>query len=103
MLVLGWLTVSVHYWCLSEADTGFPERGGVGCRGYGYFILGLSVVGHITRCTDKMSVDKILGDQTPVKIARGGGDKMLSILWDREGKMPILTNHFIFDTDGQAN
>ena len=57
----------------TEADTGFPERGGVGCRGYGYFILGLSVVGHITRCTDKMSVDKILGDQTPVKIARGGG------------------------------
>ena len=33
----------------------------------------------------------------------GGGDKMLSILWDREGKMPILTKHFIFDTDGQAN
>ena len=91
----------------AEADTGFPERGGVGCRGYGYFILGLPVVGHITRCTDKMSVDKILGDQTPVKIARGGGggggDKMLSILWDREGKMPILTKHFIFDTDGQAN
>ena len=90
----------------TEADTGFPERGGVGCRGYGYFILGLSVVGHITRCTDKMSVDKILGDQTPVKIARGGGgggDKMLSILWDREGKMPILTKHFILDTDGQAN
>ena len=58
---------------IAEADTGFPERGGVGCRGYGYFILRLSVVGHITRCTDKMSVDKILGDQTPVKIARGGG------------------------------
>ena len=57
----------------TEADTGFPERGGVGCRGYGYFILGLSVVGHITRCMDKMSVDKILGDQTPVKIAKGGG------------------------------
>ena len=56
----------------AEADTGFPERRGVGCRGYGYFILGLSVVGHITRCMDKMSVDKILGDQTPVKIARGG-------------------------------
>ena len=46
----------------------FPKGGGVGCRGYGYFILGLSVVGHITRCTDKMSMDKILGDQTPVKI-----------------------------------
>ena len=57
----------------SEADTGFPERGGVGCSGYGYFILGLSVVGQIMQCTDKMSVDKILGDQTPVKIARGGG------------------------------
>ena len=68
----------------------------MGCRGYGYFILGLSVVGHITRCTDKMSVDKIAK-------GGGGGDKMLSILWDREGKMPILTKHFIFDTDGQAN
>ena len=45
----------------------------MGCRGYGYFILGLSVVGHITQCTDKMSVDKILGDQTPVKLQRGGG------------------------------
>ena len=33
----------------------------------------------------------------------GGRDKMLSILWDREGKMPILTKHFIFDTDGQSN
>ena len=53
----------------------FPKGGGVGCRGYGYFILGLSVVGHIMRCTDKMSVDKILGDQTPVKTARGGGTK----------------------------
>ena len=29
--------------------------------------------------------------------------EMLSILWDREGKMPILTKHFIFDTDGQVN
>ena len=48
------------------------RKGGVGCRGYGYFILALSVVGHITRCTDKMSVDKILGDQTPIKIARRG-------------------------------
>ena len=32
-----------------------------------------------------------------------GVDKMLSILWDREGKMPILTKHFIFDTDGQVD
>ena len=52
---------------LSEADTGFRERGGVGCRGYGYFILGHFVAGHITRC-----MDNILGDKTPVKIARGG-------------------------------
>ena len=50
----------------SEADTGFRERGGVGCRGYGYFMLGHFVAGHITRC-----MDNILGDNTPVKIARG--------------------------------
>ena len=73
MLTLQSKLLSSSDYSYSEADTGFPERGGVGCRGYGYFILGLSVVGHITRCTDKMSVDKILGDQTPVKIARGGG------------------------------
>ena len=69
-----------------EADTGFPERGGAGCRGYRYFILGHFVVGHIMWCTDKMSADKmstdkILVDKMPVKIARG--DKMLAILWDR--------------------
>ena len=80
----------------SEADTGFPERGGVGCRGYGYFILGHFVVGHIVRCTDK-----ILGDKMPVEIARG--NKMPAILWDREGKMPILSKHIIFDTDDQVN
>ena len=57
--------------------------------------------GHIMRCTDKMSVDKILGDKTPVKIARG--DKMLPILRDKEGKMPILSKHLIYDTDGQVN
>ena len=32
-----------------------------------------------------------------------GGDKMLAILLDREGKMPILSKHFIYDTDGQVN
>ena len=32
---------------------------------------------------------KILGDKMSVKI-----------LWDREGKMPILTKHFIYETDG---
>ena len=31
----------------------------MGCRGYGYFMLGHFVAGHITRCTDKMSADKI--------------------------------------------
>ena len=58
----------------------FPKGGGVGCRGYGYFILGLSVVGHITRCTDKMSVDK------SARGGGGGGDKMLSILWEGRAK-----------------
>ena len=80
----------------TEADTGFRKRGGVGCRGCGYFILGHFVAGHITRC-----MDNILGDKTPVKIARG--DKMLAILWNREAKMPILSKHFIHDTDDQVN
>ena len=60
---------------MSEADTGFPERGGRGLSRVWIFILGPFVVGHITRCMDKMSTDKILGDKTPVKIARW--DKML--------------------------
>ena len=37
----------------------------------------------------------------PVEIARG--NKMPAILWDREGKMPILSKHIIFDTDDQVN
>ena len=86
-----------------EADTGYPERGGVGCRGYGYFILALSVVGHITRCTDKMSVDKILGDQTPVKIARRGRGQNAVHFMGQGGQNAYLKKHFIFDTDGQAN
>ena len=87
--------------CITEADTGFPERGGVSCRGYRYFILGHFIAGHIMQCMDKMSADKILGDKTPVKIARG--DKILAIFWDREGKMPVLTKHFIYNTDGHVN
>ena len=74
----------------------------MGCRGYGYFILGHFVAGQIMRCTDKMSSEKILGEGTPVKITKQG-DKMVAILWDREGKMPILSKHFICDTDGQVN
>ena len=57
----------MNWFSYAEADTGFPERRGVGCRGYGYFILGHFVVGHIARCTNK-----ILGDKTPVEIAMGG-------------------------------
>ena len=53
------------------------------------------------RCTDKMSVDKIMLDKTPVQNARE--DKMLAILRDREGKMLILSKHFIYHTDGQVN
>ena len=48
------------------------------------------------RCTDKIPVDKM-----PVRIA--GEDKMLAILWDREGKMLIVSKHFIYHTDGQVN
>ena len=44
----------------------------MGCRGYGYFILGHFVMGHITRCTDKMSADKILGGQNASPNCKGG-------------------------------
>ena len=88
--------IHVNYVSSTEADTGFRERGGVGCRGYGYFILGNFVAGHMTRCLDNM-----LGDKTPVKIARG--DKMPAILWNREAKMPILSKHFTYDSDDQVN
>ena len=53
-------------------------------------------------CTDKMSVDKTLGDKHQSKL-QGGGDKMMAILWDREDKMLILSKHLIYDTDGQVN
>ena len=48
-----------------------------------------------------MSADKIMGDNAPVNIARG--DKMLGILRDRESKIPILSKHLIYDTEGQVN
>ena len=79
----------------------FPKGGAWVDAGIGSFMLGHFEAGHITRCTDKMWADKILGDKTPVKIARG--DKMLPILRDKEGKMPILSKHLIYDTDGQVN
>ena len=47
----------------------FPESGGVGCHGYGYFILGHFIMGHIMWYTDKTLVDKMLED------------KMLAIFW----------------------
>ena len=43
------------------ADTGFPKSRGVGCHGYGYFMLGHFVVGHITQCTVKMFGYFLLG------------------------------------------
>ena len=41
------------------------------------------------------------GDKMPVKIPRE--DKMLAILWDRQGKMLILSKQFIYHTDGLVN
>ena len=40
-------------------------------------------------------------DKTPVKIAREG--KMLAILWVREDKMPILSEHVKYCTEDQVN
>ena len=31
----------------TEADTRFSEKGGVGCSGHGYFILGYFIVGQM--------------------------------------------------------
>ena len=39
----------------------------MGCRGYGYFILGHFVAGHITRC-----MDNILGKQNDSQNCKGG-------------------------------
>ena len=55
----GLLLYKIYMETYSEADTRFPERRGVGCYGYGYFILGYFVEGHVTWCMDKMSADKI--------------------------------------------
>ena len=86
----------------SEAYTGFSERvGGLGCRGYGYFILGHFVLGQIMWCTDKTPADKMPVDKTPVNIA--GEDKILAILLDKKDKMPILSKYLICCTDGQVN
>ena len=77
--------------CLGDIlDKGFSELVGVGCRKYGYFILGHFIEGHIMRCMDKMSAAKCWWTK----------HKMLAILWDREGKMPILSKYFIYHTDG---
>ena len=44
------------------------------------------------RCIDKMLMDKM-----PVKL------QGRTILWEREGKMLILSKHFMYHTDGQVN
>ena len=61
-------------------------------------------------CMDKMSVDKIMLDKTPVvydahhilltPVKNAREDKMLAIIRGREGKMQILSKHFIYHTDG---
>ena len=38
-----YVSCQIYFVQHAEADTGFPERGDVGCRGYGYFILGFPV------------------------------------------------------------
>ena len=57
-------------------------------------------MGHITWCMDKMSGQNP-GRQNANQNCKGG--QMLAILWDREGKMPVLSKHFIYDTDGQVS
>ena len=64
-------------------------------------MLGHFIAGQIMRCTDKTPADKMPVDKTPVKIP--GQDKKLSILWNREDKMLILSKHLLYHTDGQVN
>ena len=59
----------------SEADTGFPERGDVGCRGYGYFILGHFVAGHIEQCMDFFGARKKWAGKKGAQEKRGPGKK----------------------------
>ena len=80
----------------SEADTGFFKRGGRGlsrvwifhpwtfCSGTYHTVHGQNVGGQNT------------GGQNASQNCK-------AILWDREGKMAILSKDFIYDTDGQVN
>ena len=54
-------THAVCYDLLQRQIQDFPKvGGGMGRRGYGYFILGHFIVGHIIQCMNKMLTDKML-------------------------------------------
>ena len=54
----------------TEADTGISKSGGVGCHGYGYFILKLFVAGQ--RYMDKNPSRQNAGGQNTSQNCRGG-------------------------------
>ena len=64
------------------------QRAGVGCYRYGYFIHGHFVLDISWGARTKCKWTKM-----PVKIAKE--DIMLTILWNREYKMLILSTHLI--------
>ena len=71
--------------------------------GNGYFMLGHFVAGHIKTVHGQNVSGQNPGGQNASQNCKGGGDKMLAILRDKEGKMPILSKHLIYDSDGQVN
>ena len=66
----------------------FLKGGGVGYLGYGYFILCYFVLGTYHTVRGQNAGRQNTSEQAPVKITRD--DKLLKILWEREGKMPIV-------------
>ena len=56
----------------SEADTGFSERGSVGCPGMNIEYLGNFVAGHIMQYADKMPAYKMPVDKIPHQNCKAG-------------------------------
>ena len=57
---------------ISEEDTEFSERGGVGCREYGYFILGHFVAGTYHAVHRQNVGSQNTGGQNASRTCKGG-------------------------------
>ena len=72
-VTIKYIVVNPSFRVVRRGGYRISQKEGVGCREYGYFILGHFVAGHITRCIDKMSGDKILGGTKRQSKLQGGG------------------------------